>query len=342
VFKRQRVAGWLDRAGVVELILRARARLPSPWVTALAYHSIRATDHDGRFDAGVVDSTAELFDRQVATLKRYFTLIGTDELRRHLAGEKLPPNPAIITLDDGYRDNHDIALPILKRHGVKATFFISTAYVGERRIFWWDRIAYLLRHSRRERITLEEPVPLVLDLSCGIERALQAALRVVKDHYNLDLDHFLERLGAAAEVAWNAALESRFAEELVMTWDHVRALRSAGMEIQSHTRTHRVLQTLTPVGLKQELERSRADLEGALGEPVHALSYPVGRSIANEPAIRAAVAHAGYTIAFSNETGINRLGRRGFDPLNLRRLKTGLDLSEYHFRGILALPQLAF
>ena len=92
-----------------------------------------------------------------------------------------------------------------------------------------------------------------------------------------------------------------------MTWDQVRALARAGMDVESHGRRHRVLQTLDDATLDDELAGSRADLEAQLGRPVRAIAYPVGRRIAREARIRDALAAAGYRIGLTNQSGVNRV-----------------------------------
>lgn len=335
--KRAELARWLDKRGVLDQALRWRARGPSLWLTVLTFHSIRPSS--APFDDGVIDSSVERFDRQMAMVRRSSTPVTLDELRTALRERKpLPPRPLLVTFDDGYRDNFDLALPVLLRHGIRATFFIATSYVTERRVFWWDRIAYLIRRSSMDRIHLEYPKPLELDLQNRAE-AIRKAQRIVKDTEGLDLQRFLEALGAAAEVSWTADDERRFADELVMSWSQVRALRAAGMDVQSHTRTHRVLHTISPAELQTELSGSRQELEEILGEPVRAVSYPVGRTIAEDPWIRDAVAAAGYELGFSNASGINSLFRR-VDPLDLKRVSLDLDVDDSLFRGMLAIPPL--
>jgi len=93
---------------------------------------------------------------------------------------------------------------------------------------------------------------------------------------------------------------------LIMTWDQIRALARAGMDVESHGRRHRVLQTLDAEALQDDLIGSRQELEAQLGRPVRALAYPVGRRIKGERHIRAALAAAGYQIGMSNQTGVNR------------------------------------
>ena len=336
---KRELAQWLDSAGALDAILRARARNPWPWLTVLTYHRIHPDAMTQPFDQGVIDTTPAEFEQQIATLRRYFTLIGLEELRSHLAGGPLPPNPAVLTFDDGYRDCYDRALPILLKYGVKATFFIATSYVSERRVFWWDRISYLVHCSTYPRIEIRYPIHVTLELGAK-EQAIQQLLSIIKRWHSLDIESFLTGLAESCGVRWDAELERSYADELVMSWDHVRALRRAGMEIESHTRTHRVLQTVPQHELVGELAGSKLDLEEQLGERISSVSYPVGRPITQNPEIRAAVAEAGYELGFSNMNGVTWTWGR-FDPLDLQRMAMGSDVPSAYFRGFLAFPWLA-
>src|SRR5687767_5287072 len=196
--KRVRLAGALDRLGVLHALLEARARRILPWrtLTVLTFHRVAAPKAPG-FDPEVADTTPEAFDRQVQTLKRYFTLVDTRDLQAHRAGGPLPDNPAMISFDDGYRDNAEEALPILRRHGAKAVFFVASAYVDERRLFWWERIAHAVARSPRGllELTYPEPMMMALDSAEARRRATHALLALVKTRQGLDLEVFLEALG---------------------------------------------------------------------------------------------------------------------------------------------------
>lgn len=334
---RYRLARMLDASGAIEVMLRAPVRSGPRWVRVLTYHRIHPGADSQRFDRGVIDATPEEFDRQLSTLGRYFTPIGLKELVEFQAGKSpLPDRAAIVTFDDGYKECRSVALPILRAHGVKAAFFIATRYVTNRRVFWWDRISFTVRSSPYDRMEIEYPTRIVLDLDRR-EQAVRRLLRIVKTWDNLDLDRFLDHLSQAAGVPWSEGAERRIADELVMTWDDVRALADAGMEIHSHTRTHRVLQTLRPEELEPELAGSRADLREQLGSQVAAVSYPVGRSISGYPVIRRAVASAGYDLGLSNGQGVTWCDRR-FDPFDVGRMELERGMPHSFFRAALAHP----
>lgn len=338
----------LDKMGVLELALRARSVMELPLLSILTYHRVsdavraKLPIDSCAFDSDVIEATPAEFNEQVETLSRNFSLIDTTTLIEYFEKSRpLPPNPTIISFDDGYLDCHDEALPILKKHGAKASFFIPTHYITHRRIFWWDRITYMLRQTTRERIQISYPLHLSIDITTNRETASLIILRVVKDYYALDLERFLQEVQSATGVAWDHDLERSFADRLLMTWDHVHALREAGMDIQSHTATHRVLQTLTPAQLRHELRSSREELERRLKTSVRAVAYPVGHSIRPEPLIRDAVKDAGYAVGFSNGRSINLLSPSA-DPLDIQRIATASHASRSYFRASVTFPMFAF
>lgn len=338
---RSTIAAALDGVRVPELVLSLR-RACCRWMTVLTYHRVARAEDAAMLDEGVVDATPEQLDRQLAFVTRWFDVVRIADVVAYAAGGPLPNNPLLVTFDDGYRDNHDAALPILTRHGVHATFFVATDYIERRRPFWWDRLSHVVKRSKRDRLFVERPVRLDLPMRDAADKraAITRVQRIVKDRRGLDLDSFVSAVEHAAGVTLSRDEERRLADQTVMTWEHVSTLRRSGMDVQSHTRTHRVLQTLDRAEVDRELRGSREDLERVLGERVRAVSYPVGRSLRRDPEIRSAVRNAGYELGFSNATGVNRV--RAFDPLDARRVSMDAALSDSLFRTMLALPGLAW
>jgi peptidoglycan/xylan/chitin deacetylase (PgdA/CDA1 family) len=334
---RFRLARTLDRAGALSLVLRARRLAGPPWLTVLTWHRVATPDSDAPFDQATIDATPAEFDWQLAMVKRHCQVVSLADVEAHLHGGPLPKNPVLLTFDDGYLDCHTHALPLLEKHRLSAVFFIATHYLGERRLFWWDRVARAIRRTGLTRITVGTKAALSVAIGGDREQAKAEVLGFIKRTVGLDVDAFVRELEIAAAVPLSDGEERALADQVLMTWDQVRDLRRRGMEVGSHTRTHRVLQTIaSPKDLGDELAGSRAELEAVLGEPVRAIAYPVGPSVMDRPDIVEAVGRAGYTMGFTNKTGIN-VARRPH-RFDLRRLYTDRGMEPAVFRATLAVP----
>jgi peptidoglycan/xylan/chitin deacetylase (PgdA/CDA1 family) len=326
--------------------MELRRHAHAPIISIVTYHHVADHDPAYPYDPNVADATPAQFRRQMETVARYGTPIGIDDLIRAIGGAALPKNPVMVTFDDGYLSCHDIALPILRAVGVRATFFIATSFVSERRLYWWERIALLLRGSRRTAFDLTYPAAKAFAVDDPLIH--EKLTDIVKNTADLDVERFLCELAVALDVEWTAAVETGHANHLIMTWDQVRAMARAGMDIESHGRRHRVLQTLDRAALDDELAGSRRELEAQLGRPVRALAYPVGRRINGNRRIREALAAAGYQIGMSNQSGVNLWwppalrSLSPIDPFDVRRLATDRSISDAMFLTQMALPQLAY
>jgi peptidoglycan/xylan/chitin deacetylase (PgdA/CDA1 family) len=339
---RAHAAALLDRAGVLDAVLGARRAAPVPTITIVTFHRVAEPVGAAPHDPDVIDATPAQLRRRVETLARVGTPIGMATLLDAVDGGALPPNPVMLTFDDGYRSCRELVLPVLRALGVPATFFIATGFVGAGRLYWWEQIAAIVHAARGRSATLTYPAPLRIDTADP--RARRILDDIIKNVRGLDLDRFLAELRAALGVAWSADLEASLAAPLIMTWDDVRALADAGMDVESHTRTHRVLETCDRDALRDELVGSRRDLEAQLGRRVRALSYPVGRP--PSPAVRRAVAEAGYRVGLTNAGGVNHVWPPALRPVfpldrfDLHRQPTDRSQSDAMFLSRLAIPEL--
>lgn len=338
----ERVASVLDRTGALDLAVRLRGVSPIPTIAVVTFHRIGDPKRDDLFDPEVVDATEVQFRQHIETLTRIGTPIDLATLLGGLDGKPLPKNPVMVTFDDGYRSCRDVALPILRAAGVPATFFIATGFPDSGQLYWWEQIAVALRLTNHRRCELSYPVPITIELDdpAAARRVLD---NLVKNTPGLDLARLLEELRLALDVPWTRDLEQELAHELIMGWDDIRALAAAGMEIGSHTRWHRVLDTLDDKELDDELVGSSRDLQRELGSKIRAFAYPVGRP--PTPKIRRAVVAAGYQVAFTNTGGVNRLWPAWLHPTNphaLRRIETDRGSSAAMFRTQVLWPALAY
>ena len=304
----------------------------------LCYHRVAEPSAHSWVDDDLVDVTPEELDRQIGMIKRHYTLIGVDELVAELDAGRRPRGAALITFDDGYRDNLTSGLPILQSHGVPATFFLASSFLSERRVYWWEKISYCFTHTKKKTATLQYPTAVTLDLRQGTAHARRLSLILAKTVRGMDLDRFLTGLAQALEVPWDDETERTLADSLILTWDEVRAMRRAGMQFGSHTRTHRTLATLPSAELRCELEQSKREIEEQLGSPIWTISYPVGISLKNLSPVIESIKAAGYKLGFTNLSGVASLD--DLDPFDVSRVALDRRVTASALRCLLAFPAL--
>lgn len=245
---------------------------------------------------------AKGFDWQMRLLRRWFNVLPLREAAERLRTGKLPLNAASVTFDDGYADNATIALPILRRHGVSATFFVATGFLDGGRM-WNDTATEAVCAARGD----------VLDAGCvGLEkldissidhrrRAISAILSALK---YLPVEERKERVDALA-MQTGVALES----DLMMSAEQVRTLHANGMEIGAHTISHPILSKLDRKQALNEMAGSKQRLEEISGSPVKLFAYPNGRPGVDYLREHVSMAQElGFEAAVSTAPGVSRPG----------------------------------
>jgi peptidoglycan/xylan/chitin deacetylase (PgdA/CDA1 family) len=288
--------------------------VPRGRAVVLRYHRVGGTP-DEPVPLGV---SPEEFDAQLRFLRRRCSVMPPGELvDAVIAGKPFPPNAVAITFDDGYEDNATAALPLLRRHGLTAAFFLTAGWVGTDRVMWWDRLHEVVRHATREgaggierlrELDVSGRLPAEgTDLSrlgsAELERALVESLR----HGSGEPRAIEDRVG---ELAQQIGLPEGVGGCCgPMTWDQARELHQAGMEIGSHTMSHARLAKLPPDRVRAELAESKAAIEEHLGDAIGLLAYPAG---SHSPEVAAAASEAGYRAAFTTEAGSVAAGAEPF------------------------------
>jgi peptidoglycan/xylan/chitin deacetylase (PgdA/CDA1 family) len=324
--KRDRLVNGFDRLGLL-WALKTFARRPG--LLVLAYH--RIGEPAGQpFDDELISASAQGFREQLLYLRSRFDVIGLDELIARLgsAGPPFRRPTAMITFDDGYRDNYEVALPILRDVRLPAVFFIAAGYIDRARLTWWDRVAYVVKSTTRATLKLDYPEPLTIDLrQPDRNRAAQQILRAYKRMQAIDQEQFFDHLEEQAGVEVDCEALGR---DLFMSWDQVRGLRDSGMAIGSHTYNHPVLAQMPEAIQLSELTRSKQALESEVDRPIHAIAYPVGAPESFNESTKTLAREAGYRAAFSYNGGFNRPGE--LDTFDLRRLAVNWYDSSQMFR----------
>ena len=286
-----------------------------------------------QYDPGLYSCSADEFDWQIEWLKRRFPILNLHEAVEIVHGRTTPSKTSILlTFDDGYRDNYIEAFPVLRKHGVSATFFLPTLFVGSHLLPWWDEIAYLVKGARGTRLTLNYPNTREFDLTIA-ERStvIFDILRFFMRAPEADTERFLCEL----EVATGVKRPGEDAERCFMNWEEVREMQAAGMCFGSHTHTHEILGRLPYERQVEELRISRQILEKELDCEIDTLAYPRGRMSSFSDQTFAALRETNYKTAFSFYSGINKPGT--INPFDVLR-----EAVEMESRSIFRLRHAAY
>ena len=312
------------------------------YLTVLCYHRILERGADFLFDDDLVSASPAQFASELRFIARHYQVINFKMLREHLERDgKFPPRALIITFDDGYIDNYEVAYPLLEKHGLTAVMFVTAGYMGVRKLFWWDRLAYVAKTAKRPAASIEEPIRLAVDLDSFTARqdAARHLIHTAKTLSERDKETFIRRLAERFEVEID---ERAFAT--TMGWNDLRTMSAAGIEIGAHSVSHPIFSNVDSGLLAREVSESKALIEKELGLEVISFGSPGrGRIPADakarfEKTLRGLIAESGY--AFSTMYHWGLVYESEFDPYGIRRIGIERYDTPPVFRAKLAYPEL--
>ncbi|MCG5497546.1 polysaccharide deacetylase family protein [Ectothiorhodospira variabilis] len=295
-----RAGGWADQ-GLVNL---SRMLLPlfSPGnqrgrLSILIFHQVLSEPDPFRPEA----LDAVTFDWQIALLAQHFNLLPLPEAIDRLRDGTLPSRAACVTFDDGYADNATVALPILDKYRVPATFFISTGYLDGGRM-WHDTVIEAVRLMETDLLDLSDSLGQRF-LTGSIHEKRRSTRRLIALLKNLDP---MDRDALIQQII--RPVSSRLPTDLMMTSDQVRMMQKSGMVLGCHTVTHPIFTTVSTDTVRQEIQQGRADLQSLLDDSVTLFAYPNGRPFDDYLAEHVAlVRELGFDAAFSTASGVATL-----------------------------------
>ena len=279
-------------------VLKLMTTLASPSgsrgrLSILIYHRV-LPQRDRLFPSEVDAAT---FNMQMAALSQYFNVLPLGEAVQRLRSQTLPARAACVTFDDGYADNHDVALPILKRHNLSATFFIATGFLDGGRM-WNDTVIESVRLASTPQLDLSSINMNRHDIATGAQRrqAISMLLNALKYLPQPERDTRVEQIAAIA----GAPLPNG----LMMRSEQVKTLHRNGMEIGGHTISHPILTQISAATAETEIRGGKARLESLIEAPVSLFAYPNGKPGTDYgPEHGAMVEAAGFEAAVSTVWG---------------------------------------
>lgn len=323
-------------------------QLVSQWTSALGLHAVcramtrrrvRIVTYHGvderqepivNFDGLQVPPA--LFEKHLEIIGRRYRVISLQAAVRALREDAdLPSCAVVITFDDGYRNNLEVAEPLLRRFGFPATFFVTTGFVDGRARPWWYEARALIARSRAPRIPSASGS--MFSIAAEAERRAaamaweRALLPMPVEERGAALHRLAEACGGAADMPYGF-LQS----------DQLQTLLARGHDVQGHGDRHLSWRVETEDALASDLTRAQGLLAEWLGRKPDLFAFPYGH-VPRDPGIARRI-FAEQRIAGSCTTQFGLAGRTsdvhflprldvhgGRTPQNLDSLLSGLTVA---------------
>lgn len=283
---------------ILKILFRNKNRL-----VILNYHNF-SKYNNYKINRGSILETdyAENFERQIVFLKKHFHFCYPED---YFNGNGKKGINILITFDDGYKDNYDIAAPILKKYDVASIFFLATSYMGGDNWLWHDRVRYLIQ--------------------TGVLKSSEA-----EGHLKM------MNLKGIIEPKFKEFVNSNFPKNapkrMMMNWGEVAELHVMLFRLGAHTCNHVILPQLNYLEQYEELEKSCQAIERITNQKCAYFAYPNGLYNADTISVLNSLnlswgftTESGINMINTEKTGLKRIGMNVSDSIYTLLLKITLN-----------------
>jgi peptidoglycan/xylan/chitin deacetylase (PgdA/CDA1 family) len=277
-------------------------------VFCIGYHSVWSVKNNTELLHHLywnISVNSDEFEKQLLFLKNNgHTFIHFRDLKKPET-RKLK-KPTVIFFDDGFRDVHVNALPILEKHGIPATIFITTGIIERTHMLWTLTLRQILKGRG---MSFEE-----------IENKVRELKKKPMDERNAIIHNML---------IVEKSLPDLKIQNIFLNWNEVSQLSKSIFEIGSHAVSHEKLTELPDNLLLQELVDSKKILEEKIGLPVGVISYPYGR---HDVRVIQYAKQTGYDLGVSTLVGFSSFGYLEKSPFRIKRVNPEEDATLLDFK----------
>jgi peptidoglycan/xylan/chitin deacetylase (PgdA/CDA1 family) len=267
---------------------------PEKMFQILVYHRVGAAG-----DAFVPALSVAAFERHVKYLcERCCVLSLTDLIAAADAG-RIPTRAVAITFDDGYEDTYLHAFPVLRRHGMPATVFLTTGLMDSDLTMWNDGVGTAIRDTACAALDgVPGCGPLPLTTTQQRLEALERTLKALKAHPPSERAELTRQIGRTLGVSPDRGPG-------MLRWKQVEEMHAHGIEFGAHTVNHPILTSIPEEAAAREISESKRCIEERLQVPVKHFAYPNGLASDFNETTKRLLKQAGFSTAVSMLFGTN-------------------------------------
>ncbi|MCL0059462.1 polysaccharide deacetylase family protein [Dehalococcoidia bacterium] len=255
--------------GFLDVYAYLRRKITKSQVAILMYHRVSPKQDDWSFER----LSPKNFEMQMKYFCRNYEIISLNDLVQYIKQEKpFPKKAVVITFDDGYKDNYLYAYPILKKYRIPATIFLTSGHIGRGDLFWWDKVSYIVQHTKINQLDLDEfgnyPLQSKSEKFEATSTITENLKKLPDKKKNLLIEELLITSGVEIPID--------LGKEFILSWNEVIEMSNNGIDFGAHTVTHPILTNLSLPQIEWELIQSKKEIERMTGKQITTFAYPNG------------------------------------------------------------------
>jgi peptidoglycan/xylan/chitin deacetylase (PgdA/CDA1 family) len=271
------------------------------------------------------------FEKQLSYLSKHANVKSLRDVILSLKSNKrIDPKTVVITFDDGYKDNYEVAYPLLVKYNLPATIFITTGPIDTREVFWWDKVNsvlyFLWNIENSIDVFYESPISMFVKnmRDVTLEVFSNSVVDSIKGMERHQRKNILDRL-----FEWSDSFDVPFLESPMLTWKMVTEMAKNNISFENHTVNHKYLTELSLEEILQETVPATNRIQEITGQPGNILACPNG----NIPLDKIEALKKEFLAICTTSNGLNAYDQ---DLYNLKRKDSNFFLlnqkfSKYNF-----------
>jgi peptidoglycan/xylan/chitin deacetylase (PgdA/CDA1 family) len=295
------------RAGLKVLYLTGAHRLFQPMFSGVGsifmLHHVRPSREAAFQPNSHLEVTPEFLRAVLAHLgSQNIDIVTMDEMHRRLSERDFSRRFASFTFDDGYRDNRDFALPVMREFDAPFTVYVTSDFAQGAGNLWWVALETVIAKAASVEATIDG---VTTRIDCSTPSAKSAAFHRLHDWLRglPGRDDLAREIGKLC--AQHGVDQNKICSDLCMSWDELKPFADEPLVgIGAHTVTHCNIAQQSDEMAKQEMALSRARIEDALQRPALHFAYPYGDRLAAGPRDFALARQAGFKTAVTTRPGM--------------------------------------
>lgn len=310
-----------------EAYMFLRKKMFGSHIVIFVYHRVSPR----RDNSSVANICPKEFEKQIRYLKENFKIYSLEKLINFLSNnstdKETKENIAVITFDDGYKDNYVYAHPILKKYQVPATIFLVTEYIGKNQLFWWDKIEYIIYHTKKREINISNFGKYFLT---DDKKKLYCVLFLLKKFKKMSenlKNKYIDELQNICHVT----IPSGLGKKVILSWDEIGEMKNNKISFGAHTLTHVNLININLEEAKKEISKSKAMIEDRLKGDVISFAYPYGSKYYNNDIIKLIKSNGFICAVTTSEKLISKF--KFYNNYSLPRISAGSDFDSFTIKA---------